>query len=114
MLPVLDPQGRRTGRQAVGFTLALLPVSLCPFLFHLAGPIYLVWRAGPRAGFVWFAFQFARATFRDGLVGARFGRDRDAWRSLPDSCLARARQLFYVSLLYLPLLLAVMVLDKVK
>ena len=42
MLPVIDPQGRRTGRQALGYTLALLAVSVCPFLFHLAGPIYLV------------------------------------------------------------------------
>src|SRR5258706_1164167 len=41
MLPVVDPQGHRTGRQAVSHTLGLLPVSLCPFLFGLAGPIYL-------------------------------------------------------------------------
>ncbi len=48
MLPVVDPQGRRTGRQAVSYTLALLLVSLCPFLFHLTGPIYLAarWSSG--------------------------------------------------------------------
>src|SRR3954471_7954446 len=42
MLPVIDPEGHRTGRQAVSHTLGLLPISLCPFLFHLTGMVYLV------------------------------------------------------------------------
>jgi protoheme IX farnesyltransferase len=91
MLPVVDPGGRRTGRQALVNTLALLPVSLCPFLFHLAGPIYLVCAFVLGLSFVWFAFQFSRHL------------------TIP-----RARQLFYFSLVYLPLLLTVMVLDKIK
>jgi len=41
MLPSIDPEGHRTGRQAVSHTLGLLPVSLCPFLFHVTGPVYL-------------------------------------------------------------------------
>jgi protoheme IX farnesyltransferase len=91
MLPVVDPDGRRTGHQAVSYTLALLVVSLCPYLFNLTGPIYLGGALVLGLAFVWFAFQFAR-----------------------DRTVARARQLFYASLLYLPLLLVVMVLDKVK
>jgi heme o synthase len=91
MLPVIDPEGRRTSRQALGYTLALLLVSVYPFLFHLAGPIYLVSALVFGLLFVWFAFQFVR-----------------------NASVARARQLFYASLLYLPLLLAVMVLDKLK
>jgi heme o synthase len=91
MLPVVDPEGRRTGRQAIGHTLALLGVSLCPFLFNLTGPIYLAGAVTLGLAFVWFAFRFSR-----------------------DRTVSRARQLFYVSLVYLPLLLAVMVLDKVK
>jgi len=91
MLPVIDPQGRRTGRQALGYALALLLVSICPFMFHLAGSIYLVSALVLGLFFVWFAFQFAR-----------------------EAAVGRARQLFYASLLYLPLLLAVMVLDKIK
>ena len=31
MLPVADPTGARTGKQALSHTLGLLPVSLCPF-----------------------------------------------------------------------------------
>src|SRR6266581_8438211 len=41
MLPSIDPQGYRTGRQAVSHSLALLLVSLTPFLFRLVGPVYL-------------------------------------------------------------------------
>jgi protoheme IX farnesyltransferase len=91
MLPVVDPEGRRTGRQAVCYTLALLVVSLCPFLFNLTGPIYLAAALILGLAFVWFAFKFAR-----------------------DRTDSRARQLFYASLVYLPLLLVVMVLDKIK
>jgi protoheme IX farnesyltransferase len=89
MLPVVDPQGHRTGRQAVSHTLALLSVSLCPFLFGLTGPVYLVGAAVLGMLFLWFAVQFAR--------------------QLTIQC---ARQLFYASILYLPLLLGLMVFDK--
>ena len=91
MLPLVDPEGHRTGRQAVSHTLGLLPVSLCPFLFKLTGPVYLVGALLLGAAFLWFAIQFARHL------------------TIP-----RARQLFFASILYLPLLLAVMVLDKLK
>jgi heme o synthase len=91
MLPVVDPQGRRTARQALVFSLALLWASIFPFLFHLTGPIYLWGALVLGLSFVWFAFQFRRDLSR-----------------------SRARQLFYLSLVYLPLLLTLMVLDKIK
>jgi protoheme IX farnesyltransferase len=91
MLPGIDPSGHRTGRQAVSHTLGLLPVSLCPFLFHVTGPTYLAGALALGLVFVWFAVQFARQL-----------------------TISRARQLFFVSILYLPLLLGMMVLDKVK
>lgn len=91
MLPVIDPQGHRTGRQAVSHTLGLLPISLCPFLFHITGLVYLVGALVLGLAFLWFAIQFAR-----------------------HMTIPRARQLFFVSILYLPLLLVMMVLDKVK
>ncbi|HYG25144.1 MAG TPA: heme o synthase [Verrucomicrobiae bacterium] len=91
MLPVIDPEGHRTARQAVSHTLGLLPISICPFLFKLTGPIYLVGALVLGVAFLWFAVQFARQL-----------------------TIARARQLFYASILYLPLLLTVMVLDKWK
>ncbi|HVC65812.1 MAG TPA: heme o synthase, partial [Candidatus Dormibacteraeota bacterium] len=42
MLPVLDPDGRLTGRQAVANTLALLLVSLAPTAAGIAGWSYFV------------------------------------------------------------------------
>jgi len=91
MLPVLDPAGHRTGHQAVGHTLGLLPISLCPFFFGFAGPVYLCGAVVLGLLFLWFAIQFSRPL------------------TVP-----RARQLFLVSILYLPLLLGLMVADKVK
>jgi|SRR6516164_2952141 protoheme IX farnesyltransferase len=90
MLPVLDPEGQRTGSQAVSHTLALVPVSLCPSLVNLTGPIYFVGALTLGLVFIWAAVQFSRQLTQ-----------------------SRARRLFYVSILYLPLLLGLMVLDKV-
>jgi heme o synthase len=91
MLPVVDPDGARTGRQAISHTLGLLPVSLCPYLFHLAGPVYLFGALVLGLAYLVFAILFARHL-----------------------TVSRARQLFFVSILYLPLLLGLMVFDKIK
>ena len=98
MLPVVDPDGCRTGQQAVSHALALLVVSLCPFVFKMAGVFYLAGALILGAGYLWCAIQFSRQL--------RFAR--------AELALVRARQLFLASIIYLPLLLAVMVLDKVK
>jgi len=87
----VDPAGLRTGHQAVSHTLALMFVSFCPVLFHLAGAAYFLGALVLGLVFVGFAWQFSR-------------------------CLTvqRARQLFMISIIYLPLLLGLMVLDKIK
>jgi len=91
MLPHVDPDGQRTGQQAVSHTLALLAVSVFPYVFHMAGPFYLAGALLLGAYYLWCAIAFARQL------------------TLP-----RARLLFLASIIYLPLLLVVMVLDKVK
>lgn len=91
MLPVIDPQGQRTGRQAVSHTLGLLPISLCPFIFKLAGSVYVFGALGLGLAFLWFAIQFSRHL-----------------------TVQKARHLFYASILYLPLLLGLMVFDKLR
>jgi heme o synthase len=91
MLPLFDPRGERTSQQALSHTAALVVVSICPYLFHLTGPIYLVGALLLGAGFLWYALVFARQL-----------------------TLESARKLFYFSILYLPLLLGLVVLDKVK
>ena len=91
MLPVVDAGGERTGRQALCHTLGLLPVSLAPFLDHLAGAIYLGGAVMLGAAFAGCAWRFAR-------------------RRSP----GRARALFYASIIYLPLLFGLMVFDKTR
>jgi protoheme IX farnesyltransferase len=91
MLPVVDPQGERTGSQALSHTLGLLPISLFPFLLGLVGWVYLVGAFILGVAFVWYAFRFSRQLSA-----------------------ARARLLFYASILYLPSLLILMVVDKIK
>ena len=91
MLPSLDPDGSRTGRQAVSHTLGLLTVSLTPFLFRLAGTLYLFGALVFGTAFLVGAVMFSRQLTRP-----------------------RARQLFFISILYLPLLLGLMVFDKLK
>ena len=88
MLPHADPSGVVTGRQAVVGAVALLPISLLPTHFHLAGPLFTVGALLLGLGFLWRAVQFARS--------------RSA---------AAARALMRGSLLYLPLLLTLLLLD---
>jgi heme O synthase-like polyprenyltransferase len=41
MLPVVYPDGRRTFRQIISFSLALLPISLLPLYLAMAGMVGL-------------------------------------------------------------------------
>lgn len=89
MLPVLDPDGRMTGRQAVANAAALLLVSLTPTLAGMSGLAYLV-----GASLLGLAYTVAALNA--------------ALRRTPRS----ARQLFLVSVLYLPALSALLMLDR--
>jgi len=89
VLPVVDRDGRTTGLQAVCNCLALLPVALLPTVVGLAGATYFLIALVLGLAFLWSAVGFARG----------------------DST-AAARRLLSTSLVYLPVLLAVMALDK--
>ena len=91
MLPGVDPDGTRTGSQAVSHAIALLAASLCPVVLHIAGALYCAGAMLLGFTFLWCAFRFSRRL-----------------------ALPQARQLFFMSIIYLPLLLGLMVLDKVK
>jgi protoheme IX farnesyltransferase len=91
MVPVFDPEGRRTSLLAVSHTLGLLPVSLAPFVFHIAGTAYLVGALVLGLGFLVFAVRFAR-----------------------DLSLRSAKQLFWASIVYLPALLVLLVVDGIR
>lgn len=91
MLPIIDPDGRRTAAQAVCHAFGLIPVSLFPALLGVTGVIYFVGAVLLSVGFFIFAFRFSRVVSTE-----------------------RARQLFIASIVYLPVLLGLLVLDKVK
>jgi protoheme IX farnesyltransferase len=86
MLPVLEPEGRRAGRQAAWYAAALLPASLLPALTGVAGSMYAA----------------AAVVLGIGLLGLslRFAARRTD---------ASARTLFFASITYLPLLWAAMI-----
>ena len=85
MLPVVEPDGRSTGLQALLYASVLLPVSLAPTLIGLAGRVYFVGAAGLGVLFLALAIQFARQKTNQA-----------------------ARRLFFGSITYLPLLWALM------
>ena len=89
VLPVVDRDGRTTGVQAVTNCLALLPVAILPTLVGLAGAIYFLIALVLGLAFLWSAVGLARG-----------------------GSTADARRLLFASLVYLPVLLAVMALDK--
>jgi protoheme IX farnesyltransferase len=89
VLPVIDGDGRSTARHAVVNCLALLPVALLPTLLGMAGAVYFATALLLGLAFLWAAIRLART------------------RSLPD-----ARRLLVTSLVYLPVLLGTMALDK--
>ncbi len=89
MLPVIEPDGRSTGRQAVGYAAALMPLSLAPTLVGMAGSTYFAGALMLSAIFLWLAITFART------------------RAVPD-----ARRLFFGSIIYLPLVWVLMIADR--
>ena len=89
MLPVIDPDGARAGRQAVAYAAALVPTTLAPVLVGLAGGIYLASALVLGAALLALAARFAAARTDES-----------------------ARALFFGSIVYLPLLWIVLVADK--
>jgi protoheme IX farnesyltransferase len=88
MLPAVDASGRATGSVAFAYAMALVPLGVFVFLEGLAGWAFL-------AGSLGLGFMFSHA----------------AWRMAAQRSHLIARRLFLASLVYLPLLLGMMVLD---
>ena len=88
LLPVVEPDGRSTGRQSVLYAAGLVPVSLLPMAAGLATAYYLVGALTLGAILLVLSLEFASS------------------RST-----ASARRLFYGTILYLPLLWIVLLAD---
>ena len=91
MLSVDDDGGHHTARMALLYALALLPVSLAPTLLGVTGPWYFY-------GACVLGLAYAGA----GAILNRGTTERRAW------------MVFFVSIVYLPALLTLMVIDKVS
>jgi protoheme IX farnesyltransferase len=89
MLPVVEPDCRSTARQIVLYGIALIPVSLVPAMLGMSGRIYLV---GALLLGLWFLYSGVRVALERSLV--------------------RARGVLITSVLYLPLIYGLMLLDR--
>jgi protoheme IX farnesyltransferase len=92
MLPVVDgPALKMTGRMILLYGLALVPASIIPAIVHMSGAVYFTAAVLLGLGFLSYC------------VSCALSRNR-----------ADARKLFFASIIYLPVLLAFMMMDKVK
>src|SRR6267378_8356722 len=89
MLPVVEPDGRVTAQQIVVYTLLLLPVSLLPTVLGISGKVYLY-------GAIILGLLFLYSSVRAALSKSR----------------QEARRLLLASVIYLPLLFILMVINR--
>lgn len=89
MLPVVEPEGRVTAQQIVIYTLMLVPVSLIPTVLGISGPVYFV-------GAIILGLLFLYSSITCALSKSR----------------QQARRLLLASVIYLPLLFVLMVLNR--
>ncbi|MGH9450360.1 MAG: heme o synthase [Terriglobia bacterium] len=90
MLPPGDRKGRFMATQVLGFSLLLIPVSLIPVMMGQAGRIYLVGAAVLGLAFLYYGFRFAVS--RSNVL---------------------ARRVVLASVVYLPLVFILMMINKV-
>lgn len=90
MLPVVEPDGESTARQIFLYSLVLLPISLIPSLFAMTGTVYMV---GAIAIGSYYVYMSTRV---------RFQRTRQ-----------QARRVLLASIVYLPALYGLMLIDHV-
>src|SRR5262249_30246322 len=86
----IHTSGESTGRQIIMYCCALIPISVLPTFFGLTGTVYLL--GAILFGFIYLGYGFAVALFRSNT---------------------HAHRLLRVSVLYLPALLLLMMLDKI-
>lgn len=89
VITVVDPEGHRASQQMLVYVVSLVPISLVPTLLHLTGWAYF-------GGALLLGLLFCWSGVQTALKRTN----------------AAAKQLLFASIIYLPLLLALMVIDK--
>jgi protoheme IX farnesyltransferase len=92
MLPVVEEDGRSTARRILIYSLLLIPVSILPSFFGMAGRIYLIGAILLGFGLLFFGVRLAFLKLPLGSAPSKM----------------RARQLLQATVIYLPLLFALM------
>lgn len=91
VLSVVDTEGAATAKQVILYLIVLLPLSVVPSVWRITGDLYLWGAIILGSIYLWFGILLAK--YRNELF---------------------ARRLFLVSIIYLPLLGLLMVLDRVR
>jgi heme o synthase len=97
MLPVVEADGKSTGRQILIYSVLLIPVSLLPTFLHMSGKIYFGGALALSLALLYFGVRLAR--FDAAPVTARSKQ--------------RARHLLQATVFYLPLLFILMMINTV-
>lgn len=95
MLPVVEPDGKSTARQILLYCVALIPVSLTPALLKMSGEFYAAGACAMGVALLYFGYRLA--TLNQPLssgVSKKY-----------------ARQLLQATVIYLPLLFALMMIN---
>jgi len=99
ILTVGDPDGKRTSREIVAYSIALVPVSLLPASAGMTGLASMAGAVGLSLAFLFMSVMLVRhAGNPQTIMGEKFN--------------SYSRQLFFASLVYLPSLLLLIALDK--
>src|SRR5271169_1246813 len=89
MLPVVEPDGKSTARRILLYSIALIPISLMPKFFAMAGNIYLYGALALGLAFLYYGLRI------------RWDRTRQ-----------QARRVLLASVVYLPVLFSLMLFDR--
>ena len=98
MLPVVRPDGEGTIRRILGYGAALIPVSLLPTYLGMTGRAYFFGAIGLGLAYLYFGVRLAMLK-----LPATSAQSKKA-----------ARQLLQASVIYLPLLLALLMIDGAR
>lgn len=98
MLPVVEDDGRSTARRILLYSLALIPISLLPSLMGMAGRIYLVGAIVLGVSLLYFGVRLAFLNLPLASAQSKL----------------RARYVLQATVIYLPLLFALMMSNSIR
>jgi heme o synthase len=98
MLPVVEDDGRSTARRILAYSIALIPISVLPALVGMAGKIYLFGAVVLSAGLLYFGIRLVILNLPLSSAKSKM----------------RARHVLQATVVYLPLLFALMMGNSLK